>query len=151
MHSLTFESPIGLLTIQEQDGALTTLRWGRWESGEVSSLLVEAEKQVQEYLKGTRPTFDLPKNPFGSEFQLRVWQEIDQIAFGQTTSYGKLAFKLSSSPRAVGGAFGRNPIPIIIPCHRIIAKTGKLAGYSGGRGLETKRLLLSHETKSCFK
>jgi len=150
MSSISFKSPIGPLTIHEQSGAITSLCWGRWENRDVSSLLISAQKQVQEYLKGTRKNFKLPKNPCGSDFQLNVWREINRIPFGQTASYGELAFKLSSSPRAVGTACGKNPIPIIIPCHRIIAKSGNLTGYSGGEGVKTKRLLLSLETKSCL-
>ena len=150
MSSISFKSPIGPLTIHEQSGAITSLCWGRWENRDVSSLLISAQKQVQEYLKGTRKNFKLPKNPCGSDFQLNVWREINRIPFGQTASYGELAFKLSSSPRAVGTAFGKNPIPVIIPCHRIIAKSGNLTGYSGGGGLETKKLLLSLETKTCL-
>ena len=150
MSSISFKSPIGPLTIHEQCGAITSLCWGQWENRDVSSLLISAKKQVQEYLKGKRKNFELPKNPCGSDFQLSVWREIDRIAFGQTASYGELAFKLSSSPRAVGTACVKNPLPVIIPCHRIIAKSGNLTGYSGGRGVETKRLLLSLETKACL-
>ena len=138
MPSLSFYTPIGPLTIHEHRGAITNLSWERQTNRDVSSLLVETEKQVQEYLNGTRTTFDLPKRPYGSEFQLRVWQEIEKIPYGQTASYGDLASKLSSFPRPVGTACGENPIPIIIPCHRIIAKTGHLTGYSGGEGLATK-------------
>ena len=149
MRSLSFNSPIGPLTVHEQRGTITNLSWGRETDRDVSSLLIETEKQVQEYLNGTRTNFDLPKKPYGSEFQLRVWREIAKIPYGQTASYRDLALKLSSSPRPVGTACGKNPIPIIIPCHRIIAKTGHLTGYSGGGGLDTKRLLLKLEKKLC--
>ena len=145
MPSLSFNSPIGPLTIHEQRGAITNLSWERQTNREVSSLLIETKKQVQGYLNGTRTNFDLPKKPYGSEFQLRVWQEIAKIPYGKTASYSDLASKLSSSPRPVGTACGKNPIPIIIPCHRIIAKTGHLTGYSGRGGLDTKRLLLKLE------
>ena len=151
MPSLSFNSPIGNLTVYEQRGAITNLSWERETNKDVSSLLIETEKQLQEYLNGTRTNFDLPKKPYGSEFQLRVWQEIAKIPYGQTISYRDLARKLSSSPRPVGTACGKNPIPIIIPCHRIIAKTGHLTGYSGRGGLDTKKLLLKLETKLCSR
>ena len=151
MPSLSFNSPIGPLTIHEQRGAITNLSWKRQTNRDVSSLLIETEKQVQEYLNGTRTKFDLPKKPHGSEFQLRVWQEIAKIPYGRTASYGDLALKVSSFARAVGTACGKNPIPIIIPCHRIIAKTGHLTGYSGGGGLDTKRFLLKLETNMCSR
>ena len=151
MPSLSFNSPIGNLTVYEQRGAITNLSWERETNKDVSSLLIETEKQLQEYLNGTRTNFDLPKKPYRSEFQLRVWQEIAKIPYGQTISYRDLARKLSSSPRPVGTACGKNPIPIIIPCHRIIAKTGHLTGYSGRGGLDTKKLLLKLETKLCSR
>ncbi|MEC9077662.1 MAG: methylated-DNA--[protein]-cysteine S-methyltransferase [Pseudomonadota bacterium] len=145
MPLLSFNSPIGPLTVHEQRGAITKLSWERETNRDVSSLLFETKNQIQEYLNGTRTNFNLPQKPYGSEFQLRVWQEVAKIPYGQTASYRDLASKLSSSPRPVGTACGKNPIPIIIPCHRIIAKTGHLTGYSGRGGLDTKRLLLKLE------
>lgn len=145
MPLLSFNSPIGPLTVHEQRGAITKLSWERETNRDVSPLLFETKNQIQEYLNGTRTNFNLPQKPYGSEFQLRVWQEVAKIPYGQTASYRDLASKLSSSPRPVGTACGKNPIPIIIPCHRIIAKTGHLTGYSGRGGLDTKRLLLKLE------
>ena len=151
MPLLSFNSPIGPLTVHEQRGAITRLSWERETNRDVSSLLFETKNQIQEYLNGTRTNFNLPQKPYGSEFQLRVWQEVAKIPYGQTASYRDLASKLSSSPRPVGTACGKNPIPIIIPCHRIIGKTGHLTGYSGGGGLDTKRLLLKLETNMCSR
>ena len=103
--------------------------------------------QLAEYFGGTRYDFDLPLHPAGGAFQLRVWQALRGIPYGETTSYGKLATLLGdpSAARAVGSANGQNPIPIIVPCHRVIGADGSLTGYGGGLG--AKRWLLDHEAR----
>ena len=104
-------------------------------------------KQLDEYFDGSRQDFDLPLRPQGTEFQRRVWQALQQIPYGETRSYGELA-KYVGNPkasRAVGAANGINPIPVIIPCHRVIGSNGKLTGFGGG--LETKAFLLNLEAK----
>jgi methylated-DNA-[protein]-cysteine S-methyltransferase len=108
--------------------------------------LPEAARQLDEYFAGQRTEFDLPLAPRGSEFQLAVWTELALIPFGKTTSYGEVALALGKSlvaSRAVGLANGRNPISIIVPCHRVIGADGSLTGYGGG--LERKEWLLRHE------
>jgi methylated-DNA-[protein]-cysteine S-methyltransferase len=102
-----------------------------------------ARQQITEYYAGTRRTFDLPLKPTGTPYQLRVWEALRQIPFGETRSYGDLARMLLSSPRAVGRANGANPIPLILPCHRVIGADGSLTGFAFGT--ETKRKLLAHE------
>jgi methylated-DNA-[protein]-cysteine S-methyltransferase len=104
-----------------------------------------AASQLAEYLAGDRTAFDLPLDPRGSEFQLRVWDLIAQIPYGQTASYGELARALGGSQTAqeVGAAVGRNPLSILIPCHRVIGSDGKLTGYAGG--LKRKQRLLELE------
>ena len=103
-------------------------------------------KQLDEYFDGSRQDFDLPVSPDGTEFQRRVWQALQQIPYGETWSYGELAKYIGNpnASRAVGAANGLNPIPIIIPCHRVIGSNGKLTGFGGG--LKTKALLLDLES-----
>jgi methylated-DNA-[protein]-cysteine S-methyltransferase len=138
-------SPLGPLTIFEEDGAIVALEWGRTENPEPNALLKAARDQLNDYFDGKRREFDLPLAPRGSSFQCAVWDHMAAIPFGQAQSYGDIATHLGSAPRAVGGACGRNPIPIIIPCHRVVGKNGSLTGYSGGDGIDSKRALLRLE------
>ncbi|MBF0355431.1 MAG: methylated-DNA--[protein]-cysteine S-methyltransferase [Alphaproteobacteria bacterium] len=145
MTQLSFHSAIGDLTLTEEDGHLVSLDWG-WARDQASTLLLEkAKRQVLDYLAAKRNHFDLPLAPAGTVFQKRVWKAMCAIPFGRTKTYGELADKLKSAPRAVGGACGKNPIPIIIPCHRILGAHGQLGGYSGEGGTDTKRRLLTLE------
>jgi methylated-DNA-[protein]-cysteine S-methyltransferase len=146
MPRLTLESPLGRLTLFEEDGRLVALDWGgKRAAGEPTSMLREAKRQLAAYFEGRRRAFDLPLAPWGSPFELRVWQLMTDIPYGETRSYGDLARELAAAPRAVGQACGRNPLPILIPCHRVLAAEGRLGGYSGGKGTETKRRLLMLE------
>lgn len=144
MPSISMPSPVGQLTIQEEGGAIVAISWGNGTLGNGSPLLAEATRQLEAYFAGRLADFDLPLVPSGSAFERRVWAAMRAIPYGQTRSYGDLAAMVSSAPRAVGGACGKNPIPIVIPCHRVLAKTG-LGGYSGEGGLETKQRLLALE------
>jgi methylated-DNA-[protein]-cysteine S-methyltransferase len=144
MPSLSMKSTVGLLTIEEDDERIVAIRWGDGAAGNGSPLLVEAARQLAAYFAGNLTEFDLPLAPEGSPFEQRVWSAMQIIPYGETRSYGDLAGMIGSAPRAVGGACGKNPIPIVIPCHRVLAKTG-LGGYSGDGGLATKRLLLGIE------
>lgn len=145
MPHLSFASPVGDLTLVEGDGAITELNWGRKPGGDATPLLTRARDQVLGYFSNKISIFDLPLRPEASPFQARVLRVMQEIPFGKTKSYGDLAGWVGSSARAVGRACGANPIPIIIPCHRVIAKTGELGGYSGAGGSATKRQLLVHE------
>lgn len=111
----------------------------------LESALAAAAEQLAAYFGGQLTAFDLPLAPAGTPFQQLVWQAMRMIPFGSAASYGGLARQLGSSARAVGRACARNPLPIVIPCHRVLASGGALGGYSGGTGLETKRWLLRHE------
>jgi len=140
-------SPIGILAVVAEDDAIAAIRWvaAAPPEGEPSSpLLIEAARQLTAYFAGRLTRFELPLAPAGSPFEQRVWSAMCDINYGETRRYGELAAAIGSAPRAVGGACGRNPIPIVIPCHRVLAR-GRLGGYSGEGGLATKRHLLALE------
>ena len=137
-------SPVGPLVITEEAGAIVAIGWGDASAASNSTLLAEAARQLDAYFAGSLTEFDLPLNPAGSPFEKQVWQAMQAIPYGETRYYGELAATLGSAARAVGGACGRNPIPIVIPCHRVIGKSG-LGGYSGRGGLDTKKTLLALE------
>ncbi len=147
----TIDSPVGRLSITEANGALVRIAWSDHEAGDPGGsagetpLLARAAEQLGEYFAGARRDFDLPLNPAGTPFQRRVWTEMTRIPFGATESYGALARDVGSVARAVGGACGANPIPIVIPCHRVLGAGGALGGFSGGTGPATKRVLLELE------
>jgi methylated-DNA-[protein]-cysteine S-methyltransferase len=144
MTSLTIESPVGALTITENDGAITRLAWGRAAESTETPLLRRAARQLEAYFAGRQRDFDLPLAPQGTAHQRRVWRAMVEIPFGQTESYGSIAGRLGSAAQAVGQACGANPIPVIVPCHRVVA-AGGLGGFSGGAGVATKEILLAHE------
>ena len=143
-HQLSLHCPVGDLTISEDGGAIVAVDWGWVEDQSESPLLVEARRQLQAYFDGVQARFNLPLAPVGTDYQRRVWRALCDIPPGTTCTYADIARVVGGSPRAVGGANGRNPIPIVIPCHRVIAATG-IGGYSGGEGLPTKRFLLALE------
>ncbi|TAK15160.1 MAG: methylated-DNA--[protein]-cysteine S-methyltransferase [Acidobacteria bacterium] len=143
------DSPVGLLKIEGDDRAVTGIRLnakGRVSSGRPAGVLAELEHQLAAYFGGTLTVFDLPLAPKGTPFQREVWEALQSIPFGQTTTYGRIAETIGrpDAVRAVGAANGQNPIPIVIPCHRVIGASGSLTGFGGG--LEMKRWLLAHES-----
>ncbi len=145
MYYLSMRSPVGDLTLFADDHAIRVVEFGRGPEGDDSPLLKEAASQLHAYFKGELKKFDLPLDPDGTDFQKSVWKLMLEIPFGHTRSYGALAKDLNSAPRAVGGACGKNPIPIIIPCHRILAANNAVGGFSGGTGTDTKLILLRLE------
>lgn len=146
MPHLTLHSPLGELTVFEEGGSIVALEWGRGAAaGAATPVLAEAKRQLDAYFDDPTAPFDLPLAPAGTPFQRRVWDAMRAIPPGQVRSYGAVARALGSVARAVGGACGANPIPIIIPCHRIVGAAGTIGGYSGGDGHDTKRTLLAHE------
>lgn len=145
MPHLAFNSPIGPLALFEEDGAIVAVDWGFLPDNEETPLLLKARDQLEEYFEGKRRDFHLPLKPHGTAFQQKVWAALAKIPFGQTRSYGELAKDLGTAARALGGACGRNPIPVIIPCHRVLGAGGAMGGYSGIDGIETKQFLLRHE------
>lgn len=142
---VSMNSPVGPLTLFEEAGALIVLEWGRVPAANPSPLLAEATRQLTAYFDGHLRDFDLPLNPAGTEFQQRVWTAMRNIPYGATETYGDLAKRVDGVARAVGGACGANPLPILIPCHRVTGAGGRLTGYSAGEGVETKRNLLRLE------
>lgn len=157
----TMESPIGELRLVEHHDALTRIEFEPFSSPTDGSpmgardddhpVLSAARHQLADYFNGQRREFDLPLAPRGTAFQQRVWQELRAIGWGETSSYGGVAQRLgmtNASSRAVGLANGRNPLPIVIPCHRVVGANGKLVGYAGG--LDRKQKLLELESESLF-
>lgn len=144
MPELSFPSPVGVLTLHEEAGAITSIGWEKCEQAEETPLLKRARALLERYFAGEREEFALPLRPAGSAFERRVWSALRQIPYGETRTYGEIARVAGGSPRAVGRAAGKNPIPIIIPCHRVLA-AGGLGGFSAPGGLATKRVLLGIE------
>ena len=149
------KSPVGELTLIASDEGLAAVLWENDRPGRVRvkpghenskhPILLEAEKQLAEYFAGKRKNFHLPLDMIGTEFQKKVWRALQKIPFGETQSYGELARKIGNqnASRAVGAANGRNPISIVVPCHRVIGASGKLTGFAGG--LEAKAFLIELE------
>ena len=145
---------VGELTVVREGGSLTGLYFPRhWPRPDRSAFGVrgdegfeEAARQLGEFLAGDRSAFDLPLKVRGSEFDRRVWELVAGVPYGETTTYGELARSLGAGtePRDVGAAVGRNPLCIIIPCHRVVGATGKLTGYAGGLGRERALLEIEH-------
>lgn len=137
-------SPYGPLAVSEQNGAIVKITWEEAEAPQTSALLKEAEKQLAAYFEGHLKDFDLPLKPSGDEFQQAVCREMLAVPYGATTTYGAIAAKLDTYGQPVGRACGSNSIPIIIPCHRVLAADG-IGGYSGDGGVERKTELLKLE------
>lgn len=142
--ALALGSPFGDLVIRAEGGAISALRWGPGPRASGDPLLREAAAQIAAYCAGARRGFDLPLEIKGSDFQQRFLRALIKIPFGEVRTYGALAGELGVSAQAIGQACGANPIPILIPCHRVLGARG-LGGFSGGVGVETKVQLLRHE------
>ena len=148
------DSPVGLLMIASDEAGLRHIEFGRprhpirmhgdWKQGD-SDVLQATEAQLVEYFDGSRREFELPLAPQGTPFQLQVWEELERIPFGATISYAQLAQRVGNpaGTRAVGAANGRNPLPIVLPCHRVIGADGTMTGFGGG--VPTKEFLLRLE------
>lgn len=148
-----YQSPLGVILLKAHKEAITVVSFQDKKPALInysnSSLLQNAVQQLDEYFKGYRRQFDLPLAPAGTDFQQSVWKELLQLSFGATITYLQLAKRLGNvkSIRAAASANGKNPLAIIIPCHRVIGADGKLTGYAGG--LHRKKWLLEHEAKVC--
>jgi methylated-DNA-[protein]-cysteine S-methyltransferase len=142
MQRLSVESPLGPLTLVAENDALVAVDWrGRKAADDDSALLRDAARQLAAYFAGTLKRFELPLAPKGAPLEQRVWELMAAIPYGEMRRYGELAQQLDADAQAIGEACSRNPLPIFIPCHRVVAANG-LGGYSGGKGIETKRRLL---------
>jgi len=130
--------------LSEENEQIVALDWGWGRDQESTSILEKARAALERYFDGAAETFDLPLTPFGTNYQRKVWQALREIPYGETRTYAELAVSVGGSARSIGGAVGANPIPILIPCHRILGSRG-LGGYSGGCGLEDKIALLKIE------
>ena len=143
---LSIHAPFGALTFSEDDDAIVAVDWGWGRDQEETGLLVRAREQMHEYLDGGRQGFDLPLRPAGSAYQHRVWATLASIPCGRTWTYSAVAHRAGGSAWTVAAAARRNPLPIVIPCHRVVAARG-LGGYSDGEGLDTKRYLIQLEAR----
>lgn len=155
MYYKALASPISELLLTSDGESLTGLylqgqkhfptQTADWKEFAALDLFIEAEKQITAYFACQRQPFDLPLNPIGTAFQKQVWEQLRHIPYGETVSYGILARQVGvpTASRAVGAANGRNPIAIVVPCHRVIATNGRLTGYAGG--IDRKHWLLQHE------
>lgn len=150
MKAYFYNTEIGIITITEENGKITGIRFGKNGQGcelEETPVIKEALRQLDEYFAGKRKGFDLPLSPQGTAFQLKVWQALQTVPYGKTVSYKDIALQVGNAKacRAVGMANNRNPIAIVIPCHRIVGSSGKLVGYAGGLSLKEKLLKLEQQ------
>ena len=148
------DSPIGRIELIGNGSAVVSLTIERdgslphdGDEERSDAVLDRAAAQLSEYFSGTRTTFDVPVTLRGTEFQKAVWGRLGELRFGEVTSYGELGLSTgrATAGRAVGGAVGANPVPILVPCHRVLASNNRITGYSGGNGIPTKVWLLNHE------
>lgn len=157
IHWIRLDSPVGTLTVAATPAALHAIEFAEnrhpqdrrgWQAGE-TPLLAEAARQLAAYFTGTRREFALPLAPQGTAFQQAAWMALARIPYGETRSYAAQADAIGkpTATRAIGAANGRNPLPIVLPCHRVIGANGALTGFGGG--LEVKRWLLLHEATVC--
>lgn len=162
LYTMTESSPVGPLVLVAHDDALVAVLWPEEREGRVRfdhepevasghAVLDQAADQLTEYFAGTRRMFDLPLDPRGTEFQRQVWLSLADIPYGETSTYGKQAANIGrpNAVRAVGGANGRNPLSIVLPCHRVVGADGSLTGFAGG--MQTKRWLLDHEADHALR
>ena len=150
IHALDVSSPVGILQLVSNEKHLLELNWQCAhrqvsKSNHTVAILNAAADELSQYFSGARRNFSVPLQPHGTGFQLSVWSELQKVGWGETCTYGEIAERLGRPKgfRALGGAVGRNPIPIFIPCHRIVGANGALTGFSGG--LDNKQILLGYE------
>ncbi len=156
MYQKTIDSPVESLTIVASEDGLRAIHWRHEDvrkfgvidavdGDDPRGVLAETVRQLVQYFVGERTGFDIPLDPVGTDFQRQVWKVLSEIPYGETITYGEQANRLGdpNKARAVGAANGRNPIPIIVPCHRVVGANGSLTGFAGG--IEHKAWLLNHE------
>jgi methylated-DNA-[protein]-cysteine S-methyltransferase len=147
MFNQLIHTPIGWLNIKASDKGVVAIEFNADQaaSQKMNTVTQQCFEQLSEYFSGVRKVFSVSLDMQGTDFQQQVWQALEQVEFGQTCSYTDIAIGMGSpkAVRAVGAANGRNPVPVIVPCHRVIGRSGKLTGYAGG--IDTKAWLLTHE------
>lgn len=151
MPQISLHSPIGDLSVAEEDGGIVALDWGWGSEQSKTPVLLEAKRQIEAYFDGKLHDFSLPLAPRGTPFQQAIWSALSEIPYAKTITYGALAARVRTSPRAAGMACGANPIPLIIPCHRVTAAGNQIGGYSGDGGVDTKVALLCLEGAPGFE
>ena len=144
MPVIAIDTPVGRLGIAERGGHIVRVSWSASAQGKPTALLTEAARQVAAYFAGELRDFDLPLDPGGGDLEARVFAAMRAIPYGETRTYGDIAGDLATYGKEIGQACAANPIPVIIPCHRVLSVTG-LGGYSGAGGVETKIALLKLE------
>lgn len=150
MKSRSFTTPFGQLNAKADENAVVRMSWGPAPSEDASDLLDQVAAELAEYVSGALQTFTVPLRVEASQFQQDVCAAMQAIPFGETRTYGDIAKALGVTPQAIGQACGANPIPVLIPCHRVMGAGDKLVGFSGGQGVETKVALLRHERAGGF-
>jgi len=145
VYKSTLSTQIGPLSIVADEHFVKQIKIGKEEKGRKNRIIERAESEIISYFSGNLREFTVPVKPEGTEYQKKVWRAIMEIPYGELRAYEWVAQKAGGSPRSVGNALRANPIPIIIPCHRVIRKDGSLGGFSAG--LEVKRFLIEHERK----
>ena len=152
MSSYIFKSIIGNVEIVSFNKKVTSVQLTRKKTTRTTDkLLLKAALQINRFLVRKRRSLTFPTRQLGTRFQRRVWDQLRRVPYGKTTSYGQIARRLRTSPRAVGGALGRNNLMMSVPCHRVVSKDGKLTGFSSVGGIKAKRRLLNIENKSSKK
>ena len=146
MPQLSLHTPLGTLTVSEDDGAVVALDWGWGRDQSETALLIRARDQLHEYIDGERQQFELPIRLAGTCYQRQVWESLMSIPYGRTRTYLEVAQIAGGGARSVGQASRCNPLPILIPCHRVVGAKD-LGGYSGAEGLATKKYLLQLEAR----
>lgn len=146
-HQISLHTPVGDITVSQDDGRIVAVDWGWGRDQSETPLLALVRAQLDAYFDGEPVTFDVPLAPSGTPYRQRIWAALRRIPSGATRTYAAIAAEAGGSARSVGGANAANPIPILIPCHRVVA-AGGLGGYSGGDGLATKRILLDLEARA---
>ena len=152
MSSYIFKSIIGNVEIVALNKKVTSVQLTRKKTTRTTDrLLLRAALQINRFLMRKRRSLTFPTRQLGTRFQRRVWDQLRRVPYGKTTSYGQIARRLRTSPRAVGGALGRNNLMMSVPCHRVVSKDGKLTGFTSVGGIKAKRRLLNIENKSSKK
>lgn len=144
----SFASPIGFITVTAEDEKITSVQLcKKMNSIGNAKVLDQVKKQLDQYLEGNLAKFSIPLKVSGTPFQLAVWRAIAKVPFGKCISYGEIAHQIGKplAARAVGAAVGANPTPLLVGCHRVLGSTGSITGYTGGKGVSTKKQLLAHE------